>query len=176
MRGISCLAANQLAAQEGLCTMEWVSIVIEAFPRHVFQILPLQGCFATNWLCLIVRLIQEWRLFCKIFENNLSSFLSKHYIMWYIYVCIHYIKYLDYCQEQTYVWKERSSEDNQKESTAFTAESHYRPNWVQMVGRSTDVRAKFPSIQIMYTGTELVCSHVHMVNTHVHTQRVTIMF
>ena len=28
MRGISWLAANQLASQEGLCTMEWVSIII----------------------------------------------------------------------------------------------------------------------------------------------------
>ena len=64
--------------------------------------------------------------------------------------------------------------DNEKESTACTAESHYGPNSVQPVGRSTDVRAKFPSVKIMCTGIELICSRAHVVSTHVHTQRVTI--
>ena len=40
MRGISWLAANQLAAQEGLCTMEWVSkyLVCPKLSTHVLQL------------------------------------------------------------------------------------------------------------------------------------------
>ena len=60
--------------------------------------------------------------------------------------------------------------------TACTAESHCGLNSVQPVGQSTDVRNKFPSVQIMSTGIELICFHAHVVNTHVHTQRVTTKF
>ena len=36
MRGISWLAANQLAAEEGLCTVEWVRLLLQSlFPNAV---------------------------------------------------------------------------------------------------------------------------------------------
>ena len=77
---------------------------------------------------------------------------------------------------KVYLKRKQVKGDNRKESTACTAESHSGPNSVQPVGGSTDVRVKFPSLQIMCIGIELICSHAHVVNTHVHTQWVTIKF
>jgi len=66
--------------------------------------------------------------------------------------------------------------DNNKGSTPYTTQNQCGSNSVQPVGRLQMLERKFPSVQIMCTGIELICSRAHVVNTHVHTQRVTIKF
>ena len=51
-----------------------VSIAVQVFPRHFSPNIAPSRMFTTNSLCLTVCPIHEWRLFFKIFRNNISSF------------------------------------------------------------------------------------------------------
>ena len=87
MRGISWLAANQLASQEGLCTMEWVSKYIY-FPRFFILLLlcPLFLSFFYFFLYIYFILFLNFSislrhsLFIDLLFHSSPSFLSLYYV------------------------------------------------------------------------------------------------
>jgi len=69
MRGISWLAANQLACQEGLCTMEWVSVC--RCPRA--------SCNPSAFAVLSIVLCRKYKKKTKVCEIQQSLFYSHLY-------------------------------------------------------------------------------------------------
>ena len=70
MRGISWLAANQLASQEGLCTMEWVS-------KYNFcrwkTIVNLNIAWLKKFTCILKSAVKKRRFFFSLYSTRVCA-------------------------------------------------------------------------------------------------------
>jgi len=74
MRGISWLAADQLASQEGLCTMEWVSKEVNMDSKVINCIFMLHFSKTKHVTEAVIRLSA---LFNSLYQNSLWDFVLR---------------------------------------------------------------------------------------------------